>query len=317
MPNASLASKPLHIRTPLLESVPLSKLCGRQVFLKMDNLQPVGSFKIRGIGRVCQAGKEQGFAHFVCSSGGNAGYAAAYAGRMLHVPTTVFVPETTSAEFRDLITREGADVRVAGSVWDQTHQSALEFARSIGALYVHPFDDPEVWQGHSSLIDEVVDEIGEPGGIVLSVGGGGLLCGIIEGLIRHRLDATPVYAVETEGTASLAAALAAGRLVTLPRVSGIAKTLGARTVAAQAFEWARQFQVSPVVVSDAAAVNACARFADDHRCLVEPSCGASLAALYGGSLQASRSDRLVVVVCGGLGVSLRFLQDYLPKNGAA
>jgi L-serine/L-threonine ammonia-lyase len=304
------APKPLHIRTPLLESSTLSRLCGKQVFLKMDNLQPVGSFKIRGIGRVCQRGKDRGCAHFVCSSGGNAGYAAAYAGRMLGVPTTVFVPQTTSGEFRRLIALEGADVRVAGRVWDETHEQAVAFARSLGALYVHPFDDPEVWQGHSTLVDEVVEEIGAPEEIVLAVGGGGLLCGIIEGLKRHRLEATRIRAVETEGTASLAAALRAGHLVTLPEVNGIAKTLGARTVAPQAFEWAKQLAASPVVVSDAAAVEACARFADDHRALVEPSCGAALAAVYGGLIPPSNSGRLLIVVCGGLGISLKSLAEW-------
>src|SRR5512136_2544023 len=95
--------KALHIRTPLIESLPLSRRWGKQVWLKMENLQPTGSFKIRGIGLLCQTGREQGSKHFVSSSGGNAGYAAAYAGRKLHIPTTVFVPSTTPPDFRQQI----------------------------------------------------------------------------------------------------------------------------------------------------------------------------------------------------------------------
>jgi len=89
-------SSELHIRTPLIESLALSQKLGKEVSLKMENMQPTGSFKIRGIGLLCQTGKDQGIRRFVSSSGGNAGYAAAYAGRKLNVPTTVFVPSTNT-----------------------------------------------------------------------------------------------------------------------------------------------------------------------------------------------------------------------------
>ena len=86
----------LHIHTPLVESFPLSERTGRRILLKMENMQPVGSFKIRGIGLLCEQGKRDGVGNFVSSSGGNAGYTAAYAGRQLGIPTTVFVPQTAA-----------------------------------------------------------------------------------------------------------------------------------------------------------------------------------------------------------------------------
>ncbi|HVX66263.1 MAG TPA: pyridoxal-phosphate dependent enzyme [Bryobacteraceae bacterium] len=304
------APVPLHIRTPLLPSLALSRLCGKPVLLKMENMQPTGSFKIRGIGRLCQEGRAQGYTHFVSSSGGNAGYAAAYAGRVLETPVTVFVPETTPESFREQIAAQGAEVRISGSVWDEADQAALAFAQTARALYVPPFDHPAIWEGNSTLVDEVVEELGAPGAVVVSVGGGGLLCGVLSGLARHGLETTPVLAVETEGTASLAASLQAGRLVALDRISGIAKTLGARTVAAQAFAWSRQRPVTSLVVSDQAAAEACVRFADDHKCLVEPACGASLAAAYGRSALLADSERVVIIVCGGIGVSLETLERW-------
>ncbi len=176
------------------------------------------------------------------------------------------------------------------------------------ALYVSPFDHPLIWQGHSTLIDEIVEEIGAPDAIVLSVGGGGLLCGVLQGLQRHDLGATPVIAVETEGTASLAASLKAGELVTLDKITGVAKSLGAKTVAQQAFEWSRQYPVQSVVVTDAEAITACLRFADEHRCLVEPACGASLSVAYQRHEVLASARRIVVIVCGGIGTSLEMLQ---------
>jgi L-serine/L-threonine ammonia-lyase len=300
----------LHIHTPLIESLPLSKRWGKQVLLKMEALQPSGSFKIRGIGLLCQTGRDEGVRHFVSSSGGNAGYAAAYAGRKLGVPTTVFVPSTTPAGLRCQIEAQGAEVKVAGDVWDETHEMALEFSQAREALYVSPFDHPLIWKGHSTIVDEIVAEIGRPDAVVVSVGGGGLLCGVIEGLRRHGLAATPVVAVETEGTASLAASLRAGKLVTLDQITGVAKSLGAKTVARQAFEWSRQHPVQSVVVSDDEAIAACVQFADDHRCMVEPACGASLSVAYQQQTLLEEADRVVIVVCGGIAVDLELLETW-------
>ncbi len=89
---------PLHRETPLLESVPLSAISGRRVFLKMENMQPAGSFKLRGIGHLCEEAAREGATQFFSPSGGNAGYAAAWAGRELGIRTTVIVPVTTSEE---------------------------------------------------------------------------------------------------------------------------------------------------------------------------------------------------------------------------
>jgi L-serine/L-threonine ammonia-lyase len=302
--------KSLHIRTPLIESLSLSKKWGRRVLLKLENLQPTGSFKIRGIGLLCQTGKSDGVEHFVSSSGGNAGYAAAYAAKQLGATITVFVPTTTPPDLRQRIELQGAEVKVAGDVWDETHQEALSLSGEIGALYISPFDHPLIWKGHSSLVDEIAEEIDKPDAVVLSVGGGGLLCGVVEGLQRHGWKDVPVIAVETEGTASFSASLRQGKLVTLKEVTGIAKSLGARTVARKAVEWAKRHPIQSVVVTDADAVSACIEFANEHRCLVEPACGASLSVAYNGKPILEEAETVVIVVCGGIGVDLARLRKW-------
>ena len=302
--------KPLHIHTPLIESLPLSKKWNRRVLLKSENLQPTGSFKIRGIGLLCQTGKNDGVGYFISSSGGNAGYAAAYAAKKLRVPITVFVPSTTPLDFRQRIESLGAEVRVAGDVWDEAHQQALSLSKELGALYISPFDHPLIWKGHSGLIDEIAEEIGKPDAIVLSVGGGGLLCGVVEGLQRHGWKDVPVVAVETEGTASFAASLREGKLVTLSEITGIATTLGAKTVAQKAVEWAKRHPIQSVVVTDAEAVSACIAFANEHRCLVEPACGASLSVAYNNQPILEGAETVVIVVCGGIGVDLARIRKW-------
>jgi len=309
------ASTSIHVVTPLWESASLSAAMNAPVYLKMEAFQPIGSFKARGIGLACQDSYEAGAARLVIASAGNAGYAVAYAGRKIGLPVTVVVPKTTSVRLQDLVRREKATVVVHGDSWDDAHAYGTQLAHEENAAYIHPFDDPRVWKGHSSIIHEIAEIGMKPGAIVVSVGGGGLLCGLLEGLHDVGWRDVPVLAVETEGAASFAAAVRAGRLVTLDRITSIATTLGARRVAPMALEWTRRHTIIPWQVTDNDAVDACVRFADEHRVLVEPACGASLAALYGRAEPLKGLRPIVVIVCGGAGVSLGLLDEWKKMLG--
>jgi len=313
--DAALPGKtmPLHIDTPLVESRPLSVAAGRSVWLKLETLQPPGSFKIRGIGHACETRKAQGARRFVSSSGGNAGLAVAYAGRILGVPVTVVVPETTTQRAIQLLRGENAEVIVHGASW----QEANEFATSLigeSDAFLHPFDDPLLWHGHATMIDEVVRSGMAFDAIVLSVGGGGLLAGVVEGLHRNGWDTIPVFAVETEGAASFHEAMKAGRPVELERISSIATSLGAKRVCDRAVQSAKEHPVQSIVVSDQSALSACERFLADHRTLVEPACGASLAAVYEQSPELDRFDSVLVVVCGGATATIDQIREWAKKK---
>lgn len=303
----------LHIQTPLLLSTAFAGVPGQSVWLKMDALQPTGSFKNRGIGHACEEYARRGARRFISSSGGNAGIAAAYAGRRLGIPVTVVVPETATARAIELIRREQAEVIVHGASFQEANERARAMLTEIDA-FIHPFDDPLLWAGHASMIDEVAHAGVTPDAVVLSVGGGGLLCGVIQGLQRNGWDGVPVIAVETEGADSLAQSMAAGERVELPRISSIASSLGARKVAEQAFALTQRHPVRSRVVSDAAAVDACIRFMDDHRVVVEPACGASLAVAYDAARQLSDFRNVLVVVCGGVTATVAQLQQWAAER---
>jgi L-serine/L-threonine ammonia-lyase len=293
----------LHVVTPQIESLALSRAGTRRVWLKLEALQPCGSFKARGIGHLCELQKARGCRRFVSSSGGNAGLAVAYSGRQLGVPVTVVVPETTGARARGLIAAEGAEVIVHGQSWQEAHDHALSLM-AADAQYIHPFDDPLIWEGHASLVDELPRK---PDAIVLSVGGGGLLAGVAHGLARRHWNDVALIAAETLGCDSFAQSVAAGSVIELARISSIATTLGAKRVCTRAFEVSREFRTHPLVVSDLDALRACLQFADDHRLVVEPACGASLALLYRDAPVLAAYREIVVIVCGGAGVSYREL----------
>ncbi len=295
--------------------------------------------------------------HFYCSSGGNAGLACATAARDLGAPATIVVPTSTSQYMVAKLRTIDADVRQVGANWAAADQHLREVVMagappSQRAVYVPPFDHADIWAGAASLVQEVAAQLPvaapraslaapapKPDAFVCSVGGGGLMCGLMEGIeaAYGPQAGTKVLAVETAGADSLAASVAAGELVTLPGILSVATSLGATRVAEQAFAWWRQRPkaVVPVVVSDAAAIDAIVRFLDDTRLLVEPACGAALAPLYteaagGGApnttllrqqLGAGLSDaawaeqNVVVVVCGGSNISLDILAGFREQFG--
>jgi len=300
---------PLHIATPLIESRPLSSITGRQIWLKMEASQPTGSFKLRGIGAVCEHAVREGKQRFISSSGGNAGIAVAYAGRHLSIPVVVVVPETTAAISRQMIERESAQLIVHGASWQEANEFALSMVGPADA-FVHPFDNSILWKGHAGMIDEVAAIAAKPDAVVVAVGGGGLLAGVVEGLHRNGWRDVPVIAVETFGASSLAQSVAAGKRISLDAIDTIAVCLGVKQVCERSFELTKTHAVRCVIVSDESAVAACERFLDDHRVLVEPACGASLALAYERAAELERYSRVLMIVCGGIGATTRQLSEW-------
>ncbi|KAI9034163.1 threonine dehydratase [Hyaloraphidium curvatum] len=313
----------LHIRTPLVRSAFLSRQLGCTALLKLESLQPPGSFKARGVGLVCRRAFNRGARNFVIASGGNAGLAAAHAAHVLGARCTVVLPETTSEKVKKLLEARDAEVVVFGSAWDLAAQHAKDLAAADpSAFLLHPFEGADLWEGHSSLVLELADDLpAPPTAIVCSVGGGGLLAGILLGLSRagRGWDAVPVIAAETVGADSFRHALSVGRAAPLQGgITSVATSLGAITASQGAVDAARAHpgKVISAAVSDAEAVAALAAFADAERMLVEPACSAGLALALGDRRLKSllpnldSTSTVVFVVCGGAGVDLAAISKW-------
>ena len=154
----------LYIETPTLLSEPLSEGLGKPVWLKLENLQPSGSFKLRGVAVLCQHEVAAGARGLVSSSGGNAGIAVAYVGRKLSIPVRVVVPESTTAQARESILAQGAQLTVHGASWYEANAYA-EASLAADEAFIHPFDHPLLWQGHSTMIDEIARDGIKPGAV--------------------------------------------------------------------------------------------------------------------------------------------------------
>jgi L-serine/L-threonine ammonia-lyase len=304
------AMAPLHIETPVLRAPRLDQRLGRELHFKMECSQPSGSFKLRGVGALMLDCVARGIENFVCSSGGNAGLAVAYGAAKLGVKATIVVPSTTSAAICGLLQGYGAQVRVHGAVWDEADAMARALCDDDNAYYVSPFNDPLLWKGHSTLVAEAARQMRKPEAVVVTVGGGGLLCGVLQGMHGQDWKDVPVIAVETHGTASYAAAIAAGRPVSIAKIQGLAKCLGALKVADEAYAWSTRHDIRSTLVSDADAIAACFNYLDELRVLVEPACGAGLAAVVTDAASLKGLKRILVIACGGAAVDSTMLAEW-------
>ncbi|KAI5779479.1 putative serine family amino acid catabolism-related protein [Geopyxis carbonaria] len=291
------------IRTPLLESNALSKVGGCRVYMKMEMFQPSGSFKSRGIGNLCLKAlasrcENDPPIRFYSSSGGNAGLAAVTASMALGQLCTVVVPESTPEFMKDKIRTAGGKVMTHGASWKEAddHIKELIMADPTG-VYCHPFDHPDIWDGHSTMIDEILQDLGsKPDAIITAVGGGGLFIGLM-------------------GAHSLNESLKHNELTTLPAITSIATSLGARTVAMKAFELGLRPNVTAQIVSDRQAASACCELFEDERVAVEAACGAATAIVYSGFLPKLLPDlkpqsKVVLIVCGGNNINLETMSRY-------
>lgn len=312
-----------------------------QILLKVEAVQPSGSFKSRGIGNYLVKSLEQiptdqrERVHFYSSSGGNAGLACVHAAVTLGLPASVVVPTATKAMMVVKIRAAGAkDVIQHGASWFEAdtylRQTVMVAAEQRGEIAIHvpPFDHPAIWQGAASLIHEAASQVktagfNVPDVIVCSVGGGGLLNGVMEGMKDVGWNDTTVLALETKGADSLNASMQAGEHVRMPSVTSEATSLGASKVSEQTYKLATMSgRVKSHVFTDAEAAMGCWRLADDDRLLVELACGVNAAVCYGGRLQkalgrAVKPDETVmIIICGGSGVTIDMLTEWRHRFGS-
>ena len=264
-----------------------------------------------------------------------------YAAKTVGRPATVVVPLSALPATIQKVRDAGAeDVIQIGATWKEADAHLREVVmpdfESLGggrkAVYVPPFDHELVWEGHSSLVDEVREDMqrmglqSAPSTIVCSVGGGGLFSGVMDGVERQPdWQNTTVVAVETEGANSLAQSLEAGNAVTLPGITSKATSLGATRVCDRAFELAssgtRTGRVKSAVLTDAEAALGCWELADAHRMLVELACGVNVALCFDGRLkralgrEVDEDETVVLVVCGGCLVDVETLAGWIRTYG--
>ncbi len=264
-----------------------------EVWLKLEHLQVGGSFKARGMFNRMRA-QPLPAAGVVVASGGNAGIAVATAARAMGVPCEVFLPEVASAAKRAALAALGAQVVIAGPVYDDALAACLQRQASSGALLMHAYDQPEVVAGAGTLGAEIEAQAGVPDRVLVSVGGGGLVAGIASWFAgRARVEA-----LEPELAPTLHAARVAGRPVDVA-VSGIAAdSLGARRIGSIAWGVAQRHVAAVHLLPDDAIRAAQSQLWQQFRLAVEPAAALPLAALATGAIRPAAHERVALILCG-------------------
>lgn len=284
-------------RTPLVKSKAVSERLGVPTWLKLEFLQKTGSFKPRGaFNRMLTLTAEERARGVVAVSGGNHAQAVAYVGTQLGIATTICMPETTPRNYLDATRGYGANVVLLPNIREAFAEAHRQ--KDAGKVMVHPFDDPLLAAGQGTIGLEILEDLPDATHVYASIGGGGLIVGIASALkaINPKID---VVGVETHGADAMAQALAAGRVVELPAITSIAKTLGAPAVSEFTLNGVRELVREVTVVDDAEAVAALTFVLERCKYLIEPAAGCVLAAAERHRATFKPSDKLVLVLCGG------------------
>ncbi|MDB4942488.1 MAG: Threonine dehydratase [Labilithrix sp.] len=268
------------------------------VLLKLESLQVSGSFKARGaLNKVLSLPPADLARGLVTASGGNHGVAVAYAGRVVDVPTTVYLPSGASPAKQARIEGWGAQVVRAGDVWDEAHAAATAHAERDGLTYIHPFADHEVIAGQGTIALECFERAPEIDLFIVAIGGGGLIAGVAAAA-RQLRPGVRVIGVEPVGAPTLAESLRVGQVITLDAVSTAAGTLAPRRSHALNFDIIRRLVEQIVLVTDDEMRDAARFLLTEIGIGAELSGAAALAAVLSGKVPLGGAQHPCVLVCG-------------------
>ncbi len=288
-------------RTPLMESLRLSKACQASVFLKREDLQIVRSYKIRGAyHKMARLPQEKLSKGVVCASAGNHAQGVAMACARMGVHGTIFMPVPTPDQKIKQVKMFGQDkveVKLVGDTFDDAYEEARHYQERTGAEFIHPFDDPDIMAGQGTVGKEILEDMDEaPDYLILPIGGGGLAAGVATYVRAHSPD-TRIIGVEPAGAPAMKTSLEKGEVVTLDKIDKFVDGAAVRRVGDLTFEICRHLLDDVVLVPEGRVCSEILRLYNEDAIVVEPAGALSIAALD--LLQDEiRGKRVVCVVSG-------------------
>jgi threonine dehydratase len=266
-----------------------------ELYLKLENLQPIGSFKIRGAANVmARTPRERLERGVLTASAGNMAQGVAFCARRMGVRATIVAPETAPATKISAVERMGGRViQVPFADWWRTFETRSY--PGVDATFIHAFDDPDVMAGNGTIALELLEDLPDLEAVVIPWGGGGLSCGIAA-VLRARAPRVRIYAAEIETGAPLAASLAAGEPRTVEYKPSFVDGIGSKMVFPNMFEHARRLLDGSLIVTLTEAAQAMKLVAERNRVIVEGAAACAVAAALSGR---AGSGKIVAIVSGG------------------
>ncbi len=295
----SLAQKtlePILHKTGLIESQFFSREYGNRVFLKPENFQVTGSFKIRGAySKISKLSEEEKSRGVIAASAGNHAQGVGYAAQMLGVKATIVMPETTPIITVEATKKFGVQVVLHGDTYDDACRKARELEEENGYVFVHPFDDIDVMLGQGTVALEVLKELEDVDKILVPVGGGGLISGIAMAA-KMLKPGIKIIGVEPEGACCIARSLDENKVTELKKVDTMADGVAVKKPGDLTFEVIKEFVDEVVTVSDSDILEAILLLMERHKMITE---GAGALSVAGLKKLASEDKNVVCVISGG------------------
>jgi len=299
-------------KTPLERSKSFSAMSGADVYLKLENLQTTGSFKVRGAYyKIANLTPDEVSKGVLAASAGNHAQGVAYAATKLGVKSTVFMP-VFAPPLKVIATRAyGAEVVLVGDTFDDAFEAAAEFGEKSGATFVHPFNDPYIIAGQGTVGLEIFEQLRDVDDVLVPIGGGGLIAGIAIAL-KQLNPRIRIIGVEADGAQSMKVSVEKGEPVILNSVHTIADGIAVKSPGNLTFQVTKDLVDELLVVNDAEMARTAYLLLQRAKILTEPAGVAAMAAvLYG---KTDLKGRKVVPVISGGNINMSILEQILDKG---
>jgi threonine dehydratase len=309
--------RPHVYHTPLLPSRTLSAMSGAQVYLKAENLQRSGAYKIRGATyKLSRLTAEERARGVIAASAGNHAQGVAIAAAALGIPCTIVMPVAAPLAKVTATQGYGATVVLHGDNYNEAYARACELRDETGSTYIHAYDDPDIIAGQGTLGLEILADLPDVEAIVVSIGGGGLISGVATAVKALKPDVR-IIGVQASGAASMRAALDAGHLVSLASINTIADGIATKSAGEYTFEIVRTLVDEVVTVDDEEIIHAVLLLLERCKLLVEGAGAAGVAALLSRRLPVEGKRTVALLSGGNIDMNLvgKFIQHGLSAQG--
>ena len=288
--------KDVIIETKLIKSKVFSEECGNEVYIKPENLQNTGSFKIRGaFNKISKLSEEDRKKGLIASSAGNHAQGVAYAAERLGVEATIVMPTTTPLVKIEATKEYGANVVLHGDCYDEAYEEALRLKEEKAYIFIHPFNDLDVIEGQGTISLEMLEELKDVDYILVPIGGGGLIAGI--SIAAKRINPNiKIIGVEPTGACAMKNSVDEGQLVCLEGVSTIADGVAVKQPGNITFEIIKEYVDEIVTVSDFEIMESFLILLDKHKLIGENAGVSSLAGLKRLNI---KNKKIICIVSGG------------------
>lgn len=286
-------------KTDIIYSPVISSGCGAEVYLKTENLQITGSFKVRGAYyKISQLSEEEKAKGVIACSAGNHAQGVALASEKFGIKSIICMPDGAPISKVEATKSYGAEVVLVPGVYDDAHNEAERLKDEKGYTFIHPFDDEDVIAGQGTVGLEIIDQLKDADAIVVPVGGGGLISGVAFA-VKSLNPAIRVYGVQSDGAPSMLNSLEHGKIETLPSVSTVADGIAVKEPGKLTYELCSRYVDGIVSVSDDQVSAAILALIEKQKMIAEGAGAVSLAAVMFGKIPDIKGKKVVCLISGG------------------